>query len=60
MTEIRTECIVCKRTEREVALHKCPVCMRYFCDSHRHIMAGREFCGERCAKYFFFPDDDES
>jgi len=59
LPEIRNECITCKRTEQEVPLYKCAVCLRYYCDSHRFLMSGREFCGERCGRYFFFPEEDD-
>jgi len=32
--------------------------MRYYCERDRYAMAGREFCGQHCARYFFFPDDE--
>ena len=54
----KKECIACKRTEAEVLLYRCPICFRYYCDDHRYAMAGREFCGPHCARYFFFPDED--
>lgn len=52
------ECVTCKKTEEEVLLYKCSICFRFYCDEHRFTMAGREFCGKHCARYFFFPDED--
>jgi hypothetical protein len=52
------ECITCKRTEEEVFLYRCVICSRYYCDDDSYSMAGREFCGQHCARYFFFPDEE--
>ena len=53
------ECLVCKRKEDEVTLNKCQICNRYYCVDHAFTMSGREFCGQGCARYMFFPDDEE-
>ena len=50
------ECLVCKRKEEEITLSKCVVCGRWYCVDHAFLMAGREFCGQGCARYMFFPD----
>jgi hypothetical protein len=52
------ECVTCKKTEDEVLLYKCPICFRFYCDEDRCTMAGREFCSQHCARYFFFPEED--
>ena len=54
----KRECVACHRSEDEVPLYKCPICFRFYCDDHRYSMSGREFCGQRCARYFFFPDEE--
>ena len=60
MEELFTKaCLVCKKNEDEATLNKCPVCFRYYCTDHAHLMAGREFCSQGCARYMFSPDDDE-
>ncbi len=60
VTEFRNECVTCNKSEPEVLLSKCSVCLRYYCDAHRFLMSGREFCGQRCGKYFFFPEEEET
>ena len=60
MDELFTrECLVCKKNEEEIILHKCPVCFRYFCVDHAFTAVGRQFCSQRCARYMFSPDEDE-
>ncbi len=53
------ECNQCKKTDRDTVLRKCPVCYKYFCDEHAHLMGGRTFCSSMCADFFFFSDSDE-
>ena len=52
-------CKVCQKTADEVALNKCPICFKYYCDDDRFLLSGREFCGKFCAEYFFFSEEDE-
>jgi len=52
-------CKVCKKTEDETALNKCPICFALYCDEHGYSMSGREFCSKHCANYFFFASEDD-
>jgi hypothetical protein len=54
----KRECVTCNRDEDEVSLQKCAICFRFYCTDHGYTMSGREFCGQRCARYFFFPDEE--
>ena len=40
-------------------LEKCPMCFKYACGEHQHLMSGRIFCSKACADYFFFADPDD-
>ena len=52
-------CLVCHKTEEEVRLSKCPICFKFYCNDHRFLMSGREFCGKFCAEYFFFSSEED-
>ncbi|MDX1389846.1 MAG: hypothetical protein R3344_11690 [Acidobacteriota bacterium] len=59
MQEARREvCKVCDKTANEVHLNKCPICFESYCDEHKFLYSGREFCSNHCAQYFFFEDED--
>ena len=51
-------CKVCKKTESETHLDKCPICFKYVCHEHAFNYSGRIFCDKHCADHFFFADED--
>lgn len=51
-------CVVCKKSENETQLHKCPICFKRVCNEHAFHYSGRIFCDKHCADYFFFNDED--
>ena len=53
------ECVVCKTSDQERRVNKCPICFKLVCESCSHRTMGRDFCSKRCADQFFFGDDDE-
>ena len=53
------ECRECKKTENELALTKCVICFKYYCEEHAHHVSGRTFCSSHCADYYFFADPDD-
>lgn len=52
-------CLGCGKSEEEATLSRCPICYKPFCDEHAYPYSGRNFCGVRCAEYFFFGGSDE-
>ncbi|MEJ2369070.1 MAG: hypothetical protein P8Z49_12195 [Acidobacteriota bacterium] len=53
-------CEMCGKTGRWLDLTKCPMCHRYFCESCRVSMGGKDFCTRHCANEFFWGGEDES
>jgi hypothetical protein len=53
------ECVVCKASDQERRVNKCPICFKLVCESCSHRTMGRDFCSKRCADQFFFGDDDD-
>ena len=51
-------CLICKKTEDETHLHRCPICFKHVCGTDAFNYSGRIFCGKHCADYFFFADED--
>ena len=52
-------CTICQKDEREVTLHKCPICFKMVCvDCARHEY-GRLFCSQRCSYLFFFGEEED-
>jgi hypothetical protein len=47
-------CCVCKESEDNTTLHKCPMCLRWFCEDCEVNTSGRKFCSRTCSDYFFF------
>jgi hypothetical protein len=52
------DCATCHKDEREVRIHKCPICFKPICDDCGRREYGRVFCSSRCADQFFFGDDE--
>ncbi len=52
-------CKVCQKTADEIHLNKCAICFALYCDDHKFLYSGREFCSKPCAEYFFFDDEDD-
>lgn len=52
------ECVRCQVDDREVRLHKCPICFKWVCDGCAYHGFGRLFCAKKCADAFFFSDDE--
>ena len=52
-------CNACQKDEREVTLHKCPICFKMVCQDCGRSEYGRLFCSQRCAYLFFFGDDED-
>jgi hypothetical protein len=50
-------CCVCNEHEDEVTLHKCPMCLKWYCEDCETTLSGRKFCSTTCANYFFFGDE---
>ena len=60
MEETKKEaCKVCDKTADAVNLSKCTICFELYCDEHKFLFHGREFCSKHCAQYFFFDDEDD-
>lgn len=53
------ECVGCNVDDREIRLHKCPICFKWVCDNCAVHAFGRLFCARKCADAFFFGDDDD-
>ena len=56
---LEEKCHACELTIDDATLHKCPVCFKYACAEHQHVLSGRIFCTKSCADYFFFSDPDD-
>jgi hypothetical protein len=52
-------CDTCQKDDREVTLHKCPICFKMVCVECARKEYGRLFCSQRCAHLFFFGDDED-
>jgi hypothetical protein len=56
---MQTECYMCKKTDDQVRLHKCPICFKHYCEEHAVRRSGMWFCSEGCAEYFFHGEPDD-
>jgi endogenous inhibitor of DNA gyrase (YacG/DUF329 family) len=52
-------CTTCQKDERDVTLHKCPICFKMVCVECARHEYGRLFCSQRCAYLFFFGEDED-
>ena len=56
---MKEECCHCGKIRKQVTLHKCQICFKYFCDEHAVPTSGVSFCSAGCGEYYFFVDPDE-
>jgi len=52
-------CVSCQKDEKELTLHKCPICFKLVCADCARREYGRTFCSKRCADQFFFSEDED-
>ena len=53
------KCALCKMSEDEETLFKCPMCHKMFCEDCAFLTGGRSFCSRTCSNYFFFGSEDD-
>ena len=51
-------CSRCGASGERLALAKCTICLKQFCEGCRVARGGRHFCSQYCADEFFFSDED--
>ena len=54
------ECSKCKAFREDYDISRCPICLKFVCNSCSLNISGRNFCSQGCANYFFHGDEDES
>ena len=52
-------CVGCGDTEELAHLERCPICNRWFCPDCSYRALGRRFCSDKCARGYFYGDDDD-
>jgi hypothetical protein len=52
-------CIKCKQASKAIRLLKCSLCFKSVCENCAYRKYGQRFCGEDCAKSFFFGTGEE-
>ena len=52
--------MTCGGNEQDMRLHKCQICFKWTCETCGVARYGRMFESEKCAKSFFFGDEDDS
>jgi hypothetical protein len=52
-------CVGCGDTEEMARLERCQICNRSFCPDCSYRALGRRFCSEKCARGFFYGDEDD-
>ena len=60
VTSAGLTCVSCSGNEQDVRLHKCQICFKWSCENCGTARYGRMFCSEKCAKSFFFGDEDDA
>ena len=59
MTRMQSdECSRCSQSDPRMTLSKCPICYKLVCEQCQYSKGGRLFCGQYCADYFFFGEEE--
>ena len=53
------KCRYCEKTSEQIALNKCQICFKHYCDEHAVKTSGVSFCSAGCGHYFFHVDPDQ-